>query len=56
MSTDPFPRLTEMLVEDILATPDDEILAEAEAEGVDLDRFSAEMRALVDHINRKSVV
>lgn len=43
-------RLADFLVDDIMATTDEEILAEAEEDGFDLEGSRLEMVAMVDRI------
>ena len=45
---DPIARLADALVEDILATPDEEILAEMREDGLDPERVARHMRGLVE--------
>lgn len=43
-------RLADFLVEDIMATSDEDLLAEAEDDGFDLEETRREMVAMVDRI------
>lgn len=43
-------RLADFLAEDIMATTDEDLLAEAEEDGFDLEGYRLEMVAMVDRI------
>lgn len=43
-------RLTEFMVDEIMSMTDEEIRAEAEEDGIDIEAEAAEMRALIAHL------
>lgn len=47
----PLDRLTDALVEDILALSDEEILAEAQEDGIDVSQYAADMRSVFSRID-----